>query len=115
MLAEFHREGGKMVWFRVLGRLEAWSGQRRLVLGGRRAECVMAMLVLEADRAVSLSRLVDAAWDNQPPQTAAHQVRKTVAELRRRLPGGPELIRTDGAGYRLVLADDQSDLGLFET
>jgi DNA-binding SARP family transcriptional activator len=102
------------VEFRILGSLEIWSGGRRVTLGGRRAECVLATLLLDINRVVPVARLVDAGWDERPPPTAAHQVRKTVAELRRRLPGGPDLIHTDGAGYRIVLSEDQLDLSRFD-
>ncbi|MEU7480276.1 BTAD domain-containing putative transcriptional regulator [Lentzea sp. NPDC042327] len=72
------------------------------------------MLLLERNRAVMVERLVEAAWGEQPPMTAATQVRKIVADLRRRLPGGAGLIVTDGAGYRAVVQDTQTDLGLFD-
>lgn len=72
------------------------------------------MLLLERNRVLQVSRLVDAAWDEDPPPTAAHQVRKIVAELRRRVPGGSSVIATDGTGYRIVLGEGQLDLDMFE-
>ncbi|KOV80128.1 hypothetical protein ADL03_34835 [Nocardia sp. NRRL S-836] len=98
----------------MLGAFEAWSGGARVPLGGARAECVLAVLLLERNRAVMVERLVEAAWGEQPPMTAATQVRKIVADLRRRLPGGAGLIVTDGAGYRAVVQDTQIDLGMFD-
>ncbi|WP_170067866.1 AfsR/SARP family transcriptional regulator [Lentzea guizhouensis] len=100
--------------FRLLGAFEAWSGGARVPLGGARAECLLAVLLLERNRAVMVERLVEAAWGEQPPMTAATQVRKIVADLRRRLPGGAGLIVTDGAGYRAVVHDEQTDLGMFD-
>lgn len=100
--------------FRLLGAFEVWSGAARVPLGGARAECVLAVLLLERNHAVMVERLVEAAWGEQPPMTAATQVRKIVADLRRRLPGGAGLIVTDGAGYRAVVADTQTDLGMFD-
>lgn len=101
---------GERVHFKILGSLEVLAGQRRLPVGGPVSQRVLAMLLLEHGKAVAISRLVDGAWDGEPPSTAAHQVRKAVAELRRRIPGGPELIHTDGCGYRLVLADPEAEL-----
>ncbi|MFD7083296.1 BTAD domain-containing putative transcriptional regulator [Streptomyces sp. NPDC002181] len=49
-------------------------------------------------------------WDEEPPVTASHQVRKAVADLRRRIPGGGKLIVTDGPGYRVQVGDEQLDL-----
>ncbi|MEV0774304.1 BTAD domain-containing putative transcriptional regulator [Streptomyces sp. NPDC050428] len=68
------------------------------------------MLLLEAGRVIPVSRLVEAGWDEAPPESAAHQIRKAVAELRRRIPQGFELIVTDGPGYRAVVGVDQLDL-----
>jgi DNA-binding SARP family transcriptional activator len=100
--------------FRILGPLEAWIGRERQHLGGPRQERVLAVLLLEANRVVPVFRLVDAAWGEQPPTTAAHQVRKMAADLRRRLPPPATTIATDGPGYRMIIADDQLDLRLFE-
>ncbi|GGT19670.1 AfsR/SARP family transcriptional regulator [Streptomyces purpureus] len=68
------------------------------------------MLLLEAGRVVPVSRLVAAAWNEEPPGSAEHQVRKTVAKLRSRLPCGPDIIVTDGPGYRAVVDTEQLDL-----
>jgi DNA-binding SARP family transcriptional activator len=74
------------VRFNVLGPLEAREGDRRLRLGGPVNERVLVMLLLEAGRVVPATRLVEAVWDEDPPTTAMHQTRKSVAGLRRRLP-----------------------------
>ncbi|WP_161791211.1 AfsR/SARP family transcriptional regulator [Streptacidiphilus jiangxiensis] len=76
-------------------------------------ERMLALLLIEAGRTVSVSRLVDAVWDTAPPATANHQVRKMVAGLRNRIPSGREVLQTDGLGYRVVLAPEQLDLGVF--
>ncbi|MEU2915882.1 BTAD domain-containing putative transcriptional regulator [Streptomyces massasporeus] len=101
------------VGFDILGSLEGRYGGSRLRLGGPTQERVLVTLLLEAGRMVPVSRLVDAAWDDEPPQTAVHQVRKAVAALRGRIPGGAELIVTDGVGYRAVLDDERLDLHRF--
>ncbi|NEE33219.1 hypothetical protein G3M53_48225, partial [Streptomyces sp. SID7982] len=63
----------------------------------------------ESGRVVPLPRLVEAAWGEDPPTTASHQVRKAVSELRRRIPGDA-VISTEGSGYRITLATAQLDL-----
>lgn len=105
--------GGRLR-FNVLGSLEGWFGEVRLRLGGAIQERVLCMLLLEAGRVVPVARLVEATWEKDPPVTAAHQVRKAVADLRRRVPTGTEVIATDGPGYRVVVADDQVDLLEFD-
>ncbi|MFF2789612.1 BTAD domain-containing putative transcriptional regulator [Streptomyces sp. NPDC058049] len=106
--------GGRLR-FNVLGSLEGWFGEVRLRLGGAIQERVLCVLLLEAGRVVPVARLVEATWEKDPPVTAAHQVRKAVADLRRRIPTGTEVIATDGPGYRVVVADDQVDLLRFDT
>ncbi|MEE1929375.1 BTAD domain-containing putative transcriptional regulator [Streptomyces sp. TRM 70351] len=71
------------------------------------------MLLLEANRVVPVARLVEAAWDSCPPSSASHQIRKAVAELRQRIPGGSGFIQTAGPGYRAVVAEDQLDLSQY--
>ncbi|WP_438296171.1 AfsR/SARP family transcriptional regulator [Streptomyces sp. HUAS TT7] len=99
--------------FNVLGPLEGWADGKRLRLGGAIHERVLAGLLLEAGRTVPVTRLVEAAWNDDPPATAAHQVRKAVAELRRRIPDGGDVVVTDGPGYRVVLGEGQLDLTEF--
>ncbi|MFI1788805.1 BTAD domain-containing putative transcriptional regulator [Streptomyces olivaceoviridis] len=99
--------------FNVLGPLEVWAGETRLRLGGLVQERVLATLLLEPGRLVPVSRLVEAAWEEEPPATASHQVRKAVADLRRRIPGGSQVVLTDGPGYRVAVLEDQLDLTEF--
>ncbi|MEV2213885.1 BTAD domain-containing putative transcriptional regulator [Streptomyces sp. NPDC050997] len=96
--------------FAILGSLEVRSGSELLSVNGALQRRVLVMLLLEAGRVVPVSRLVTAAWDEEPPDSAEHQVRKTVAKLRGRIPHGPEIIVTDGPGYRAVVDTEQLDL-----
>ncbi|MFG2599116.1 BTAD domain-containing putative transcriptional regulator [Streptomyces sp. NPDC048462] len=98
--------------FNVLGPIEGWSNGTRLRLGGTIQQRVLTTLLLEPGRVFPVSRLIEAAWDSQPPPTAPHQVRKAVADLRRRIPGGARVLLTDGPGYRV--ADGQCDIDLTE-
>src|SRR6266516_3917082 len=68
--------------FRVLGPLEVRVDGRGLELGGLRQRRVLATLLLSPNRTVSVSRLVEAAWDEDPPATARRQVQNRVAALR---------------------------------
>ncbi|MGW7427323.1 AfsR/SARP family transcriptional regulator [Streptomyces sp. NPDC054813] len=106
-------QGDGNLRFNILGPLEGWSGATRLRLGGAIQERVLTTLLLEPGRVVPVARLVQAAWDGDPPATAAHQIRKAVADLRRRVPHGGRVIVTDGPGYRAVLADGELDLTEF--
>lgn len=97
----------------LLGSLECWAGSRRIHLGGPVQERVMVALLLDAGQVMSVSQLVDFVWDEEPPATATHQVRKAVARLRQLIPSGGEMILTEGPGYRIELPVDQLDLRVF--
>ncbi|MEU6817087.1 BTAD domain-containing putative transcriptional regulator [Streptomyces sp. NPDC046860] len=99
--------------FHVLGALEAWAGETRLRFGGPIQERVLVTLLLETGRIVPVGRLVEAAWDGEPPSSAEHQVRKAVSELRRRIPGGAAVVVTADPGYRVELGGGQLDLDDF--
>ncbi|MFI5527843.1 AfsR/SARP family transcriptional regulator [Kitasatospora sp. NPDC051853] len=104
---------GERPAFGVLGPLEVRFGGAGLRVGGPIPARVLTMLLLSPGRMVPVSRLVAAAWEEAPPATAAHQIRKAVAELRQRIPGGPALLLTDGPGYQVELGQEQLDLSLF--
>lgn len=104
--------------FRVLGALEAWSGQERMGLGGPREQKVLAVLLLDADRTVSLGHLVDALWDDDPPATAGKQIRNAVSRLRAILApmrgGVADIAAVGDAGYRLMLSRGALDAAEFD-
>ena len=96
--------------FNILGPLEGWAGETRLHLGGPIQERVLVALLLDPGKVLPVSRLVAVGWAYDPPTTATHQIRKAVADLRKRIPGGAHVLVTDGPGYRVVVADGQLDL-----
>jgi DNA-binding SARP family transcriptional activator/pimeloyl-ACP methyl ester carboxylesterase len=99
--------------FRILGPLEAVDGGVTLELGGRKRRALLARLLLDAGRTVSVERLVDDLWGDAPPPTATKMVQVHVSRLRRLLPEG--VIETRAPGYLLVLrGEDGLDLRLFE-
>ncbi|MGW4316229.1 DNA-binding SARP family transcriptional activator [Streptomyces avidinii] len=105
--------GEHRVRFRILGSFECWDGTERVRVGGPVHEKVLVTLLLEPQRVLPVFRLVEAVWDENAPATAAHQVRKAVAELRQRIPDGRNLIVTEGPGYRALTTPDQVDLSRF--
>lgn len=103
----------RQVRFRILGSFECWDGPERVRTGGPVHERVLVTLLLDPGHVLPVPRLVEAVWGPDSPATAAHQVRKAVAELRQRIPGGRELIVTEGPGYRAVVGAEQLDLSRF--
>ncbi|HEV2370584.1 MAG TPA: AfsR/SARP family transcriptional regulator [Streptosporangiaceae bacterium] len=103
--------------FRILGTLEARKAGERLPLGGHGDQKLLAVLLLEANRVVPVTRLVEVLWDDGPPGSAVKQVRNAVSRLRRLFAasGEPGAIVTDGGGYRLVVPDGALDTAVFES
>ncbi|MEV4613012.1 BTAD domain-containing putative transcriptional regulator [Kitasatospora sp. NPDC049258] len=102
----------------LLGPVRVHVGGRQLDLNGPRQEKLLAMLVLGADRVVPFDTLVDALWDDNPPDTARRQVHNAIAALRRSLGPLRGSIVTDGRGYLARIPRERVDvyryLGLVE-
>ena len=54
--------------YRILGRLEAIRDGAPQPLGGFQQRALLAMLLIARGRTVSLDRLVDELWPEQPPK-----------------------------------------------
>ncbi|HEX6499964.1 MAG TPA: BTAD domain-containing putative transcriptional regulator [Micromonosporaceae bacterium] len=107
---------GKRVRFRILGPLEV-EGAGTVRITAARQQIVLAMLLLEANKVVSVDRLVDAVWDDSPPPTAKGQIQICVSGVRRLLgeAGQDGRITTRPPGYILHVAEGELDLHDFNT
>src|SRR3989454_1962106 len=99
--------------FRILGPLEVSDETGPLLLGGLKQRAVLALLLLDAGRVVSVDRLIDALWGEQPPRTAATSLQNFISALRKVL--GPETLETKSPGYRLNIKPGELDLDRFRT
>jgi DNA-binding SARP family transcriptional activator len=81
-------------------------------VGGAKERALLVILLLHANEAVSVDRLIDELWGDRPPATARKSMQVRVAGLRRALRNGALLTR--GAGYLIRLDADQLDLQRFE-
>jgi DNA-binding SARP family transcriptional activator len=81
--------------FRILGPLEVSSEGRVLDLGGAKQRALLAMLLLDANNVVSTGRLIDALWEDDPPETAQEALQVHVSDLRKVL--RPTRSRSGGA------------------
>jgi predicted ATPase/DNA-binding SARP family transcriptional activator len=100
------------VTFGVLGSLSAERDAAALGLGGRRQRAVLAVLLLNRNRAVSRERIIDSVWEDDPPETARNTVQVYVSTLRRIL--GADRLVTEPGGYRLVVEPDELDAARLE-
>ena len=98
--------------FRILGPLEVLDDGRSLDLGGAKQRAALAVLALHANRVVAHERLIEALWDEEPPDTARKALQVYVSQLRKVL--GRERLETKPRGYLLRLEPEELDLGRFE-
>src|SRR5215210_1601666 len=102
-----------MLEFRILGPLEVVGVEGPLALGGPKQRATLAILLLNANRVVSIDRLADQLYGGRAPVTAATQVHRQISELRKAL--GPEAgLETRSPGYVIHVGTDQLDLKRFE-
>jgi DNA-binding SARP family transcriptional activator len=94
----------------LLGPLEVRRDGAVLRLGGAKPRALLADLALNLGVALSVDRLVDDLWGEQPPRSAAHAVEVYVSQLRTQL-GAALVTRTPG--YVLELEEDRLDVMRF--
>ena len=99
--------------FRILGPLECELGGRPIRIRGAKQHVVLSLLLLAGGRAVSLTTLIDAVWDESAPPTAAKQIRNAVSRLRAFLAPTGVTIPQAADGYRLDRAGSALDLEQF--
>lgn len=96
-----------VVDFAILGPLEARVGNDPIALGGPKQRALLAALLLDAGRVVSLDRLIEMLWSGDPPATAVASLQNFIAQLRKAL--GPDVIETRPPGYVVRLEPEQLD------
>ena len=100
--------------FRVLGPLEVVGDQGPVRLGGPKQRAVLAMLLLGANRVVSIERLVDDLYGDALPATALTQIHAHISQLRKLFDPERAVVETRSPGYVLRLDPEQLDLRRFE-
>src|SRR6266511_1208688 len=103
---------GEAMDYRVLGPLEVRDGEESLPLAGAKQRALLALLLLHANRVLSLDRRIDELWGDEPPATAVTGLQVYVSRLRKLLPAGALLTRPPG--YLLAVEPDELDLRRFE-
>jgi len=99
--------------FRILGPLEVVGEHGPLRLGGPKQRATLAILLLNANRIVSVDRLADDLYAGAAPVTAVTQVQRQISELRKTL-AAANVIETRPPGYVLRLSPEQLDLHRFQ-
>jgi DNA-binding SARP family transcriptional activator len=104
--------GGQALDFAILGPFEARGDAGPVELRGGKQRALLALLLLNADRVVSVDRIVEDLWGEEAPETASKMVQIFVSQLRKALPEGT--LQTRAPGYLVTLAGHSLDLGRFE-
>ncbi|KAA9381356.1 SARP family transcriptional regulator [Microbispora cellulosiformans] len=105
------------VFFRILGPFQVSVGNTVVKLAKNRQLTVLALLATEANKIVSVGRIIDAVWGDASPITADKQIQTCVWRLRSvfEAAGAPaNIIETTQGGYRLRLGESGLDAWLFE-
>ena len=120
MAADVVAGGTRSAEFGILGPLEVSRSGCVVPLGGPRQRAVLALLVLEANRVVSMDRLAEDIWDGHPPDGWATTLQTYIFHLRRGLDPdrargtAGDILVTRGRGYLLRVSREQLDATLFQ-
>ncbi|MGN9788341.1 BTAD domain-containing putative transcriptional regulator [Nonomuraea sp. ZG12] len=98
---------GSVFEFHVLGPLKVLKDGAELPMSANRELAILACLLLNANRVMSVERLVEAVWAGSAPSSAWRQIAICVSRLRRRLGAG--VIETSSPGYLLRAPADSID------
>ena len=106
--------------FGILGPLEVSRSGCAVPLGGPRQRAVLALLLLEANRVVSMDRLGEDVWGGDPPdgwvttlQTYVFHLRRALEPDRARGVSGDVLV-TRNHGYLLLVKREHLDAAQFQ-
>ena len=111
---------GPAIEFRVLGPFEVLHAGRALALGSPKQRALLAALVISANRVVSVDRLAEELWGDEPPARAMASLQAYVSRLRRLLQpegdrrGRSDVVVTQPPGYLLRVDPESIDAVRFE-
>ena len=95
------------MYFQVLGPLRVRSSPdgEPVPIAGARQRTILASLLLNANRPVTVRRLVDVVWPFSPPATAREQIQNAIGMLKRRLPAEQIVRHTESYTFHVALPD----------
>lgn len=103
--------------FRILGPVELRLGDRRVALGRAKERSLLGVLMLNHGKVVTVRTVIEALWDDSPPDHARKDLQAYVSRLRASLRGSGVSARilTQRAGYQFLPEDDDLDYVRFKT
>src|SRR5262252_2589041 len=101
--------------FRLLGPFTVRCGGTMVAVPPGKQRALLAALLLDAGRVVSLDQLAEALWGPEPPPSARVTVQNYVMRLRKALAAtGQALISTQPGGYLISKEGGELDVTRFE-
>lgn len=103
---------GDVYEFRVLGQLEVRRAGAVIPVRAAKQHTLLAALLAEANRVVSVGVLMEQTWGEHPPAQARGALHSYVMRLRRAVGSDddPAPIVTHTDGYQITVHDDELDL-----
>ncbi len=99
-----------MVRYATLGPIELCDGERRVPVGGPRRVTLLALLLVNANRALSHDQLIETLWGDLGPAGALKRLQAAILRLRRTLDRdqrhGESALRTVAGGYLLAVVPE---------
>jgi DNA-binding SARP family transcriptional activator len=100
--------------FAVLGSFEVRSSSARILITAPKQRAVLATLLLDANREVSVERLARYVWDGQPPVAAQTTLQSYIYRLRQLLrPMTDVELETSPSSYLLQVLPENTDVWSF--
>lgn len=99
----------------MLGPLMVEDDGREITLGGPRQRTVLALLLANANKVVSTDFLIDELYGEVPPEAARKSLQSYVANLRKAVNVGSEMLRGRPPGYVLEVESRHVDALHFES
>jgi DNA-binding SARP family transcriptional activator len=98
--------------FRVLGPVEVrHDGEALAMGGGSKQRSILALLVVNAGRPVSLERIVDGVYGEDAAEGARHSVQTFISAIRREI---GDVVGKEPGGYVLAVEARSIDAVRFE-
>lgn len=106
-----------MSHFRLLGPVEIVIGGAEAVFDRRQHRDLLVLLLLHANRTLTVDRIAEQMWGGKPPTTAKAQLSNMISAIRRKLASGAGQVATLArrhGGYVLDIATELVDLARFD-